>query len=63
MTLQGITMSEAKSRDPYAEFQTIHLKKCFKWQCNQWTHSPKFQQHPLDYIQITHNPILYTEQN
>jgi len=27
MTLQGITMSETKSRDPYAEFQTIHLKK------------------------------------
>jgi hypothetical protein len=23
-------MSEAKSRDPFAEFQTIHLKKIFQ---------------------------------
>ena len=41
-------MTEAKSYDTFAEFQTTHFMKCCKWWHEHWVCSLRFQG---DYLQ------------
>jgi hypothetical protein len=37
----NVTMIQIKSGDEYAEFQAVHITKCFERWCSSWAHYTK----------------------